>query len=352
MIENTLIFFYLVQIFAAVIGFFICWYIYHKKRFGEKLVCPIGSSCDAVVHSEFSKFLGFPIEIMGMLYYGLIAVGYAGFVCSPDLYRPEIFFVLFLLSMAGFIFSLYLTFIQLFTLRDFCSWCLTSAVLTSLIFILALYTIGAQSGGLFGFLELMRPGIMVVHVLAMALGLGSATVTDIFFFNFLKDFRISQKENEVLQKLSQVIWLALGIAFLSGLGLFLPQAELYLGSAKFLLKMIVFMVIVINGAVLNLFIAPLLTKISFGGAHKHHPGELIFGTKVAFALGAISFVSWYTAFVLGSVRSIPVDLIVGFEIYLGVLILAILASQIVERVFVRRGESYAQLHPNQEISDE
>jgi len=109
---------------------------------------------------------------------------------------------------------------------------------------------------------------------------------------------------------------------------------------------------VINGAVLNLFIAPLLTKISFGGAHKHHPGELIFGTKVAFALGAISFVSWYTAFVLGSVRSIPVDLIVGFEIYLGVLILAILASQIVERVFVRRGESYAQLHPNQEISDE
>lgn len=340
MLADVITFVQLIQVLAAGVGFLIALYIFRKKSSGQVLVCPIGANCDAVVHSPFSKFLGFPVEFMGLLYYALIIFGYGGFVLVPGMYQPEIFFILFLLTVAGFLFSLYLTFIQVFTLRQFCTWCLTSALMSSFIFILAVYTIGTHQGGLYTFLELVRPGLTIAHVLGVAIGLGAATISDIFFFNFLKDFRISKKENDVLHTLSQVIWLGLGVIVLAGLGLYLPRMAIYNVSPKFLLKMILVLIVIINGAVLNLFVAPLLTKISFGGEHHHHAGELTFIRRVAFALGAISATSWYGVFILGSIRSIPVDLVVGFGVYAAIVTFAIIVSQILERLFSRRSEQY------------
>ncbi|MFY9462098.1 MAG: vitamin K epoxide reductase family protein [Candidatus Sungiibacteriota bacterium] len=327
---------HIILIFAAFGGFLLAFYIRHKKQAREKMVCPLDSDCDAVIYSEYSKFFGIPVEILGLFYYGLVAVGYALFLVLPALATPFAVFSILALTTAAFLFSLYLTFIQAFALKQWCTWCLMSAGICTVIFATAL-TISE-----FGFIALLgryHDLIVIGHFLGVALGLGGATITDIFFFKFLKDFRISEQEAGVMHTLSQIIWFALAILVLTGIGLYLPEAEELNQSAKFLVKMIVVAVIIINGAFLNLLVAPKLVKISFGEKHKHQPGELHYERKIAFAFGAVSMVSWYSAFILGILRKIPFDFSSLLLMYLLFLGGAIVASQFTERFFVKRANS-------------
>src|SRR3989344_7244119 len=177
-------------ILSALGGFLIALYIYHKKRASDNhLVCPIGSNCDAVVHSSYSKFFEIPVELLGLLYYATIVISY-GIIISTPLTAPPIFvFSVFVVSLLAFLFSLYLTFIQIFNLKQLCTWCLISAGLTTIIFF---STIATSSLDFVELLTEYRPTITMLHLLGLALGLGGATISDIFFFRFLKDYRISE----------------------------------------------------------------------------------------------------------------------------------------------------------------
>lgn len=190
---------HIILIFAAFGGFLLSFYIRHKKQTREKMTCPLDSDCDAVIYSEYSRFLGIPVEILGLLYYGLIAVSYALFLVLPAFASPLIVFSVLALTTAAFLFSLYLTFIQAFALKQWCTWCLMSAGLCTIIFATAL------SISEFGFVSLLdryHELVLIGHFLGVALGLGGATITDIFFFKFLKDFRISEWEADVMHTLS------------------------------------------------------------------------------------------------------------------------------------------------------
>ena len=324
---------YIILIFAAFGGFLLAFYIRHKKGSHEKMTCPLNSDCDAVIYSEYSRFFGIPVEILGLLYYGLIMTSYMLFLVAPALALPLIEFGILALTTAAFLFTLYLTFIQAFALKQWCAWCLMSAGLCAVIFATAL---SISEISFIAFLGHYHEFIVIGHFLGVALGLGGATITDIFFFKFLKDFRISEWEVDVMRTLSQVIWFALALLVLTGLGLYLPEAQELNQSAKFLVKMIVVAVIIVNGALLNLLIAPKLVKISFGEKHEHQPGELHHERKIAFALGAISIVSWYSAFILGMLRKLQIEFLSLLLIYLIILSVAIVGSQLMERFFIKR----------------
>ena len=98
-------------------------------------------------------------------------------------------------------------------------------------------------------------------------------------------------------------------------------------------------VIIINGAFLNLLVTPKLVKISFGEERAHETGELHKERGIAFALGAISIVSWYSAFVLGALKFVPFNFPTLFLIFAGLLMAAIIVSRIMERVFVKKSDS-------------
>ncbi len=324
---------HLIIIFAAFIGFFICWYIRHKKAKKEHLVCPLYQKCDQVIHSNFSIFLGIPIELLGLAYYLLTAIGYGILLAIPAANVVGITFPIFSITAAAFLFSIYLTFIQAFALREFCSWCLTSAALCTIIFFTGLTHL---AGDFTGFLAQAKPIILVLHMLGIALGLGAATIADMFFFKFLRDFKISEFEAEVLHNLTQIIWLGLAILVLTGFGLFLPQAAVLMESAKFLLKALVVAVIIINGSLLNLYVSPRLVHISFGEEHNHIKGELHNIRKIAFALGGVSITSWYTAFILGSIESLPFSLVTGVSFYAALVLVAVFISQMIEKRYSQR----------------
>lgn len=175
--------------------------------------------------------------------------------------------------------------------------------------------------------------VLFFHILGIVLGLGGATVSDIFFFKFARDRRISEKEVKKLHLFSKIIWVGLAVLILSGLGLYLSHGDDLLKSPKFLTKMSVVGVIIVNGILLNILISPKLTKIF----------SLLRRRRLAFALGSISIVSWYSAFILGLLRSVPGTFWQLLSIYLILLAVAVAGSQAAERGLMRKaGRSSSQ----------
>lgn len=180
-----------------------------------------------------------------------------------------------------------------------------------------------------------KPVIVIIHSLCAGIGVGAATVTDIFFMRFLKNYRISVREARTLDVLSEIIWVALGLLIFTGVLLYLPNQEALHQSSKFLLKVVIVGLLTLNGFVLNNKISPRLKDISFGEAHAHH-GELHVLRKLVFATGGISIVSWYTVFILGSLRSIPLQFTTLALIYGGFLVMVIIGTQVFEYLISRR----------------
>lgn len=320
----------------AILGIFICYKIYCKKSQPGPMVCPLGADCKKVLTSDFATFLGIKLEVAGAVYYSLLLLGYASYIVFwPTCLQLQS--GLLLLSAIGCLFSLYLIAVQAFFIKSWCTWCLFSALTTIAIFVTGLLGFLHHFFDLFNIASMLKTPFVMLHLLGFALGVGGATIADIFFMRFLKDFKISEEENKILTLMSNVIWLGLGILIISGIGLYLGNMEFLNQSTKFLTKVIVVGVILINGIVLNIVVAPRLVSMRFKNEKEMQNTLPVMRSlrlrRLAFACGAISFTSWYTAAILGSLRSIPLSFPTILSIYIGIVILAVIGSQIFERVF-------------------
>jgi len=122
----------------GVSGFFLSKYIYNKKRQGNPLVCPVRFDCNTVVNSDYSRILGIPVEILGMVYYVFIALSHFLFLVIPNSSPQILILFMVIASFLAFLFSIYLIGVQVFVLKKGCSWCFVSAFLCILIFIFTL----------------------------------------------------------------------------------------------------------------------------------------------------------------------------------------------------------------------
>lgn len=337
-----MLYLYISIILLALWGLFTTFRIYIKKKSPEPMVCPLGADCHAVVKSEFSSFFGIGLEVFGAAYYGMIIIAYSLAIFVPSIFNDWATFILFGFTMSAFLFSVYLTFVQAFLIKSWCSWCLISASISTAIFALAI-TIIVNSGISFvPILTQIKPLIIILHLTGFALGVGGATITDILFFKFLKDFNISSEENKILKIMSQIIWFGLLIVVISGLGLFLQDMETLMASSKFLLKILVVVIIILNGSLLNLFVHPKLIRMNIGSTDNNNPKVVLDVKKttrlrkIAFASGAISFISWYTAFVLGSLDNVLMTFWNLLYVYISLIIIAVLFSQLFEKLYSRK----------------
>ena len=133
----------LIQITIFVLGlcgFWVARHIYRHKKIKKPLICPIGFDCNFVVHSNYSEFMHVPLEVFGMIYYALLSLSYLFFIFFLEAMPDIVSLFLLVASFGAFVFSLYLLFIQIFILRKGCSWCIVSALITILIFILTLFS--------------------------------------------------------------------------------------------------------------------------------------------------------------------------------------------------------------------
>lgn len=325
-----------VALIAALCGVWVSFSIFHSKRLKKKLVCPLRANCDKVVHSIHATSFGIPNDVLGILYYLFVAVLYAGKISFPEFFGvPVVSYVLLAVTLIGVLMSIYFIALQAIVIRAWCTLCLASAFLSTTLGIMLFFTVSPETLLLIGY---HKKWWLIIHGLGFILGVGGATFSDIFFFRFLKDHQISEEEKRTFDTLTNVIWVGLAILVLSGLMLFLPEQARLGVSPKFLLKVVVVGVIAVNGLALNMFVSPRLRQLSFDGAK---PARHL--RRLAFALGGISIVSWYIAFLLGSLRHIG-----RFSFHEGVLGYALIivgvvvGSQIFERLVVR---GYHALEP-------
>lgn len=121
----------------GVSGFWVAWYIAkHKKPNESPLVCPLRLDCKTVVHSDYSKFFGIHVEILGMIYYASLASSYLVLIFMKHSLPALVVGFLSILSFVAFLFSMYLIGVQIFILKKGCFWCFVSAFICLFIFIL------------------------------------------------------------------------------------------------------------------------------------------------------------------------------------------------------------------------
>jgi uncharacterized membrane protein len=122
----------------SLVGVFVSAYLYLYKigRIGT-LACGSGG-CETVQTSAWSRFLGVEVALIGLIGYALLFG--AGLVAiRPALARERWQVVLIaVLAAGGVLFTLYLTYLELFVIHAICRWCVGSAVIILSIFILAL----------------------------------------------------------------------------------------------------------------------------------------------------------------------------------------------------------------------
>jgi uncharacterized membrane protein len=117
----------------ALVGFCIALYLWlFKIGIIGKLQCGSGS-CEFVQTSRYGVLLGVPVAFYGVVGYALIfAVAIAG-LQPGQVERRWPILTLAALAAGGFLFTLYLTAIELFVLHAICRWCVGSAVVMTLI---------------------------------------------------------------------------------------------------------------------------------------------------------------------------------------------------------------------------
>ncbi len=169
---------------------------------------------------------------------------------------------------------------------------------------------------------------VIIHVLSVVAGMGAALISDVLFNIYIKDRKIQANEDRTLATLSNIIWISLFFIILSGLALFLSEPLKYAYSVKFLVKMTIVAVIIVNGYAFWRLIHPALRKMNFTDTNMHH--KYVKLRKVSFAMGAISLASWLSAFILGMLGHIPLTYLEAIAGYMAICFGGILVSQIIE----------------------
>lgn len=112
----------------ALIGMGIAGYLTVVGWSGQAVAgCPVGSGCDIVLGSRWSKLLGLPISFWGLLTY--LSLGATAFIRQSFTHWK----LAWGLSLFGLLFSVYLTTISLVILEAPCPYCLTSAAIMAAI---------------------------------------------------------------------------------------------------------------------------------------------------------------------------------------------------------------------------
>jgi len=116
----------LVAIVLSVAGLAVAAYLTYIHYEGIKPVCGLGGDCEKVQTSEWADLAGIPVAVLGL-------VGYALILGSLFVRGENALMAGALLAVTGFGFSLYLTYRELFSIDAICPWCVTSALLLTLL---------------------------------------------------------------------------------------------------------------------------------------------------------------------------------------------------------------------------
>ena len=102
---------------------------------GSELACSIAGldGCNVVAQSVYSKFLGIPLALYGVIFYSLLLLA---IVVSIYRISAATRRLVFLVALAGALFSTYFMYLQFFVINALCIYCMGSALVAYILAIL------------------------------------------------------------------------------------------------------------------------------------------------------------------------------------------------------------------------
>lgn len=127
-----------VTLALTLLGLFDSLYLFYTYTSPARPMVCIGSGCDAVRASAYSTLWDVSMPVFGVLGYTLLAlVIIAESVLAARLARAARYAFLGMTGF-GFLFSLYLEYLQIFMIHASCAWCVTSGAVMTALFTLAI----------------------------------------------------------------------------------------------------------------------------------------------------------------------------------------------------------------------
>lgn len=118
----------------AILGLFIAVYMSYVELSQSDAICgPVGD-CNAVQQSSYARLFGvLPIGILGIIGYFLIFVFWLARQYGPKEWKRITNLGIWYMALFGILFSIYLTTLEPFFIGATCIWCLSSAIVITLI---------------------------------------------------------------------------------------------------------------------------------------------------------------------------------------------------------------------------
>ena len=125
-----------ISIGLAVVGILVSAYMTIYKLTDNQSMCLGNGGCSVVNSSIYSEVYGIPVAVIGIGGYGVILAilllqGRSQFLQDNGV------LLAFGLTLAGFIFTLYLIYVELALIHALCPFCITSQITITILFILA-----------------------------------------------------------------------------------------------------------------------------------------------------------------------------------------------------------------------
>jgi uncharacterized membrane protein len=118
----------------AVIGLAVASYLTYIHYAGIKPLCGTnGGGCEIVQTSVYSKLAGVPVALIGLLGYIAIVIS----LLVPEDENSRLATMAF--TIVGFGFSAYLTYRELFSIHHICEYCVSSAVIVTILMCLSVW---------------------------------------------------------------------------------------------------------------------------------------------------------------------------------------------------------------------
>jgi uncharacterized membrane protein len=115
----------------SVLGLGVATYLTVAHYTGGTTICPLHGGCETVQHSVYSMLAGVSVALIGLIGYVLILIS----LLVPQGETARL--TTMALTVGGFGFSAYLTARELFSIHAICPWCVSSAIVMTLLVCLA-----------------------------------------------------------------------------------------------------------------------------------------------------------------------------------------------------------------------
>ena len=132
-----------ITITLTIIGLLVSIYMTIYKFTNNESMCIGSSGCSEVNASRYSEINGIPVAVLGV-------IGYAAILAllfleqRPGFIQENGSMLFFGISLIGFLFTLYLIYLEIALIKAYCPFCLASQAVMIVIFIISVIRLARQ----------------------------------------------------------------------------------------------------------------------------------------------------------------------------------------------------------------